>query len=138
MPIGKRAGTAGWIKDFERVYGGDEVFHFGIGELVRFVVVGQQMSEFGFYIAATETQRSVPATFFEMGDEGFVYHVVDDFAWGVEGTCLFASSCAGFGVICRKQVFRRLVRGVSGSKATSCSIGVFLGNREFVAVEDMD
>ena len=74
---------------------------------------------------------------FEVGDEGFVYHVVDDFAWGVEGAGLFAGSCAGFGVIGSEQVFEDLSEefGIQGDFLLYRCI---LGNREFVAVEDVD
>ena len=44
----KGTGAARGIKDFERVYGVDEVLDFGIGELMGFVVVGYKVSEFGF------------------------------------------------------------------------------------------
>ena len=44
----------------------------------------------------------------EIGDEGFIYHVVDDFTRGVEGAGLFARSRTGFRIIRRKEVFKDL------------------------------
>ena len=123
----------------------DEVFHFGLCELMRLIVVAQEMPEFSFYhhrgivifAMSRAGARSYKKSVFQVGDERFIYHVVDDLTGCVERTRLFARSRAGFRVIRREQVLEHLTEQFG----IQCHLLLYrriLGNRELVAIEDVD
>ena len=74
---------------------------------------------------------------FEIGDEGFVHHVVDDLARGVERAGLFAGGGAGFGVVGGEEVLEDLAQqfGVEGDFLFDRGV---LRDGELVAVEGVD
>ena len=73
----------------------------------------------------------------KVGDEGFVYHVVDDFAWRVERAGLFTCSCTGFGIIRCEQVFKHLSEEFR-IQGNFFLYGCVLGDGELIAIENVD
>ena len=70
----------------------------------------------------------------EVGDQGFVHHVIDHFARGIEGATFLAGSRLGVRVVTGKQVFKDLAEQFRVEGDFFFHRGVFLDG-EFVALE---
>ena len=131
----ERAGAAGGVENLQVVNGLDELGDLGVGEVVRLIVVGKEVAEAIFGVRRARAGGFQPGR--EAGDEGFVHHVVDDFARGVEGAGLLAGGGAGLRVVGGEEVLEDLAEqfGVEGDFFFE---GGVLFDGEFVAVEDVN
>ncbi|MBT9141270.1 MAG: hypothetical protein DDT30_01859 [Dehalococcoidia bacterium] len=74
---------------------------------------------------------------FEVGNEGFIHHVVDDLSGGVIRAGLLAGSRFGFGIVVCQQVLEYLAEQLRVESDLFLNGGVLI-NGELVAVEDID
>ena len=117
------------------VNGLDEGIHFGSGELMRLVVVSEEVTE-TFHIVLCARASGFQLRL-QAGEERLSHHVADDFAWGVERASLFACGGTGLRVVGGEQVLEDLAEQFGVERDFLLDGGVF-SDGELVAVEGVD